>query len=106
LKNVRFAVADASAWRDPTFVPDTLMSRHGVMFFANPVKAFTNLNASSRRGAQLIFSCFRNRSDNAWASEIGKLVGTVAIHGDLTAPGPFAFADKTHVTRILAAAGW
>jgi SAM-dependent methyltransferase len=106
LKNVRFAIADASAWRDPIFVPDTLMSRHGVMFFANPVKAFTNLNASSRRGAQLIFSCFRDRSDNAWATEIGKLVGAVEMPGDITAPGPFAFADKTHVTRILAAAGW
>jgi SAM-dependent methyltransferase len=106
LKNVRFAAADASIWYDPIFVPDTLMSRHGVMFFANPVKAFTNLNASSRRGAQLIFSCFRDRAESAWATEIGKLVGTVAISGDTTAPGPFAFADKTHVTRILAAAGW
>ena len=106
LKNVRFAAADASTWHDPIFVPDTLMSRHGVMFFANPVKAFINLNASSRRGAQLIFSCFRDRAENAWATEIGKLVGTVALPGDITAPGPFAFADKTHVTRILAAAGW
>ncbi len=106
LKNVCFTVADASVWHDPKFVPDTLMSRHGVMFFADPVKAFTKLNASSHRGAQLIFSCFRDRSDNAWATEISKLVGTVAIPGDVTAPGPFAFADETHVTRILAAAGW
>ncbi len=106
LKNVRFAVADASTWHDPMSVPDTLMSRHGVMFFADPVKAFTNLNASSRRGAQLIFSCFRDRSDNAWATEIGKLVSTNSIPGDIAAPGPFAFAEKAYVTRILAAAGW
>ncbi len=106
LKNVRFAVADASIWRDQTFVPDTLMSRHGVMFFANPVKAFTSLNQSSFRDAQMIFSCFRDRSDNAWATEIGKLVGSAGSSIDPTVPGPFAFADKAHVTRILSAAGW
>jgi SAM-dependent methyltransferase len=106
LKNVRFANADASSWRDQAFVPDTLMSRHGVMFFDNPVKAFTNLNRASQRGAQLIFSCFRDRSENLWASEIGKLIDSRSAAVESTAPGPFAFADKCHVTRILAAAGW
>jgi SAM-dependent methyltransferase len=106
LKNVRFAVADASAWRDQTYVPDTLMSRHGVMFFDDPVKAFTNLNNASARGAQLIFSCFRDRSENSWATEVGKLIIGSSAPVDPTAPGPFAFADKCHVTRILAAAGW
>jgi SAM-dependent methyltransferase len=106
LKNVRFGVADASSWHDPTFIPDTLMSRHGVMFFADPVGAFTTLRCSSKLGAQLIFSCFRDRLDNTWATEIGKLVGGDALPADPVAPGPFAFADKAHVTRILEAAGW
>lgn len=106
LKNVRFAVADASLWRDPAFVPDTLVSRHGVMFFDNPVNAFTNLNGAAKRGARLIFSCFRDRSQNTWATEVGKLVDPGAATVDSTAPGPFAFSDKAHVTRILAAAGW
>jgi SAM-dependent methyltransferase len=105
LKNVRFAVADASSWHDPAFVPDTLMSRHGVMFFDNPVNAFTNLGRASKPGAQLIFSCFRDRSENAWATEIGALAGG-GVPVDPTAPGPFAFADKAHVARVLAAAGW
>jgi SAM-dependent methyltransferase len=105
LTNVRFAVADAASWHDPVFVPDTLISRHGVMFFDDPVNAFTNLGRASKPGAHLIFSCFRDRSENAWATEIGMLVGGGAP-SDPTAPGPFAFADKAHVTRILAAAGW
>lgn len=105
LKNVRFAVADASTWQDSAFVPDTLISRHNVMFFDDPVKAFSNLGRASKPGAQRIFSCFRDRTKNAWATEIGKLVGGSAL-ADPTAPGPFAFADKRHVTRLLAAAGW
>jgi ubiquinone/menaquinone biosynthesis C-methylase UbiE len=105
-KNIRFAVADASSWHDPAFVPDTLMSRHGVMFFDDPVRAFTNLRCASLPGAQLIFSCFRDSSENAWATEIGKLIGNRVAAVAPTAPGPFAFADKAHVTAILAAAGW
>jgi hypothetical protein len=99
-------VADALSWRDPAFVPDTLMSRHGVMFFDNPVEAFKNLRRSSSPEAQLIFSCFRDRSENSWATEVGKLAGNGGAPADPTALGPFAFANKTHVTRILAAAGW
>lgn len=106
LKNVRFTVADAALWRDPAFLPDTLLSRHGVMFFAEPISAFANLRRSSAPGAQLIFSCFRDRSDNAWATEISQLVGGNALPADPVAPGPFAFADKAHVMRILEAAGW
>ena len=106
LKNVRFVNADASSWRDQAFVPDTLMSRHGVMFFVNPMKAFTSLNRASQRGAQLIFSCFRDRSENLWASEVSKLIDGGVTRVDPAAPGPFAFADKCHVTRILTAAGW
>lgn len=106
LKNVRFEVADASTWRDEAFVPDTLMSRHGVMFFDRPIDAFANLGRASAPGAQLIFSCFRDRVDNHWATEVAALVDSGPAAADPTAPGPFAFADKAHVTRILAAAGW
>jgi SAM-dependent methyltransferase len=108
LKNVRFEIADAATWRDPAFVPDTLISRHGVMFFDDPVGAFANLNNAAQPGAQLIFSCFGERSRNNWATEVAALVadGAPANIADPTGPGPFAFADKAHVTRILAAAGW
>ena len=40
--NLNFAVADAATWRDPHFAPDLLVSRHGVMFFDDPVSAFAN----------------------------------------------------------------
>lgn len=104
---VTFCVADASQWSDPSFTPDMLFSRHGVMFFDDPVGAFKNLERILRPGGRLIFSCFRAVKDNDWASGIGALLpdGAASVPPP-GAPGPFAFADPAHVERILTSAGW
>lgn len=103
--NLKFAVADASNWQDLSFAPDLYVSRHGVMFFDDPVAAFANLANSAAYGAHMIFSCFRAPSENAWANEIAALVPS-APPADPHAPGPFAFADRERVGGILSAAGW
>jgi len=103
--NCSFDVADASRWSAPEFVPDMLMSRHGVMFFDDPVAAFTTLARASAPDAQFVFSCFRERHLNAWATEIAALLPDAPVT-DPHAPGPFAFADPARVTPILSAAGW
>lgn len=103
--NLNFAVADASNWRDATFTPDLYISRHGVMFFDDPVAAFANLAASAADRAQMVFSCFRAPAENGWATKIAALVPS-APSGDPHAPGPFAFADPDRVKGILTAAGW
>ena len=83
------------------------MSRHGVMFFADPVAAFRNLAGGAAPDARLVFSCFRAFSHNPWAHAIAGLLppGVVEAPAPET-PGPFAFADRARVKRILAAAGW
>ncbi|SFP39307.1 class I SAM-dependent methyltransferase [Sphingomonas rubra] len=84
---------------------DLLVSRHGVMFFADPVAAFARLHAVAAPGARLVFSCFRGRTRNAFAGAlVEELTGTRPPLS--TAPGPFAFAEERHVASILAAAGW
>lgn len=103
--NLHFTVADASNWLDATFSPDLYVSRHGVMFFDDPVSAFANLSASAAEDAQMVFSCFRAPAENAWATKIAALIPS-APSGDPHAPGPFAFADPDHVKGILSAAGW
>ncbi len=106
LPNVRFAVADAATWRaEPGTQPDLLISRHGVMFFADPVFAFAQLRGQSAPGARLRFSCFRARADNGWAAALESVLPLQAPV-DPKAPGPFAFADAPRVESILAAAGW
>ena len=103
--NVEFRLADASDWRAGDFAPDLLVSRHGVMFFADPIAAFANLRRGANEGAALCFSCFRDADLNPWAQEAAALFGRTQ-HGSLSAPGPFAFADPVAVTALLAAAGW
>ncbi|WP_100865437.1 class I SAM-dependent methyltransferase [Novosphingobium kunmingense] len=103
--NARFVLADAAAWDPGDFAPDLVTSRHGVMFFDDPVAAFANLHGLSAPDAHLVFSCFRPASENPWASEAAALIGAQQA-GDSTAPGPFAFADPAHVAAILEGAGW
>ncbi len=103
--NCRFGVADASTWSDPAFRPDTLISRHGVMFFDDPVAAFARLGESATPDVRLIFSCFRASGENAWATDMMALLPEQP-GGDPLAPGPFAFAGPDHVAGILATAGW
>jgi SAM-dependent methyltransferase len=100
-----FAVADTATWQNPAFVSDLYVSRHGVMFFDDPVAAFSNLAASATPEARMVFSCFRAPAENAWAAEIGKLLPHNP-GADPRAPGPFAFADREYVKGILAAAQW
>ncbi len=103
--NLGFAVADAATWRDATFVPDLYISRHGVMFFDEPVAAFANLARGAASKASMLFSCFRTPAENDWASAIAALLpSNPAV--DRYAPGPFAFAEPEHVTHILTEAGW
>jgi SAM-dependent methyltransferase len=107
LDNVTFLVADASDWRGSQFAPDLVVSRHGVMFFPDPVAAFANLARGAAPDARLVFSCFRDRTENPWAERITALLPPGTIPPEpADAPGPFAFADRDRVQAILDAAGW
>lgn len=109
LPGVQFELADAAVWQPQADErPDLVMSRHGVMFFADPVAAFHNLHQASAAGARLLFSCFRGIEHNPFFAEAGKLIPAEAGSPapDPHAPGPFAFADGERVQQILARAGW
>ncbi|MET0372342.1 MAG: methyltransferase domain-containing protein [Sphingobium sp.] len=86
---------------------DLLVSRHGVMFFADPVAGFTALRSAARPKARLIFSCFRSPALNLWASEVVTAIfAAPPPPPPCYEPGPFAFADEAFVKATLAAAGW
>lgn len=105
--NCAFALADASRWEPDRGLPDLYVSRHGVMFFVDPVAAFAHLRAVAAPGARIVFSCFRNPAENPWASGIAALVAAPdGAPRDPHAPGPFAFADAARVADILRTAGW
>ncbi|PCD02637.1 SAM-dependent methyltransferase [Sphingomonas spermidinifaciens] len=102
-----FRVADAAALSDDVRY-DRLVSRHGVMFFDDPVAAFLALRRVTMPGGRIVFSCFRERALNGWATEPAAALGIEAgaADGQAGGPGPFAFARRDEVERLLTAAGW
>ena len=107
LPDTRFELCDAAEWSAGAHArPDLMISRHGVMFFADPVSAFASLRAQAAPGAALRFSCFRRREDNAWAAALATVLPRPQEAPDPHAPGPFAFGDPGRVEAILTAAGW
>lgn len=102
--NVEFVAGDAVAAATARAPVDLLASRHGVMFFDDPVAAFTSLRAAAAPGACLVFTCFRDWSLNRFASDFAALLGDGPPPPGQ--PGPFAFADEADVRELLTEAGW
>lgn len=106
LANLAFVEGDAATTAFD-FAPDALVSRHGVMFFADPLAAFAHLHAVAAPGARLTFSCFRARAENEWVgATLAALPEPPSAPLDPFEPGPFAFGERDRVTAILRDAGW
>ncbi|MXP40990.1 methyltransferase domain-containing protein [Altererythrobacter soli] len=107
LGNATFEEADVAAWKPAEpFAPDMLVSRHGVMFFADPVAAFANLHAVAAPEAGLLFSCFRAWEENPAFADVARLLPVPPPPPAANAPGPFGFSDPARVEAILARSGW
>ncbi|MGE5563337.1 MAG: class I SAM-dependent methyltransferase [Bacillota bacterium] len=103
---VRVVVGDAQALAPAEAPIDFIFSRHGVMFFEDPVRAFTSLRSATSAGGRLVFSCFRSWELNPWASELASAAAGRTVAAPGREPGGFAFADPEYVSDILASAGW
>ncbi len=103
IAKIDFVLGDAAAQAARNASVDLYFSRHGVMFFDDPVAAFTAFRQAASAEGRLIFSCFRDWSLNGFAYEIGRLTDAAA---PTESPGPFAFASQDRVAAILAASGW
>ncbi|MGX1885387.1 class I SAM-dependent methyltransferase [Streptomyces sp. NPDC055287] len=104
-----FIRADA---QDHVFEPaafNTIISRFGVMFFNDFVRAFANLRRAARGDAALRFVAWRSAAENPFMTTAERsaspfLPNLPARRPD--APGQFAFADPDRVHRILEESGW
>ncbi|RYY25119.1 MAG: class I SAM-dependent methyltransferase [Sphingomonadales bacterium] len=104
LANLEFRVGDAQALG--ALDADLLFSRHGVMFFADPVVAFASLRGAAKPGAKLVFSCFRPRAFNPWTLVTEAAVGASSPPSAAYAPGPYGLADLDFTREMLGKAGW
>jgi SAM-dependent methyltransferase len=109
LQNVSLIEADAQTHPFEPGRFDLVASRFGVMFFADPAAAFTNLRAVLRPGGRLCFACWGPLD----ANEHWLVPYRVAMRHlgppepkPPRAPGPMAFSDPSYVRGFLGAAGF
>jgi SAM-dependent methyltransferase len=104
-----FVVGDAQTQALAGAPFDMLVSRFGVMFFADPVAAFANLRRAMRPGGALRCVVFRSPAENPFMTAAERAAAPL-LPGlpprDPDAPGQFAFADARRVQGILESAGW
>jgi SAM-dependent methyltransferase len=106
---VRFILADAQDYAFEPASVDTIMSRFGVMFFDDPVRAFDNLRRAGTDGAALLCIVWRGMADNPFMTTAER--AAAPLLPDLAprnpgGPGQFAFADDRRVRDILEQSGW
>jgi len=85
LGNIRFEQADAQVH---TFEPgafDVVISRFGVMFFADPPAAFANIASAVRSGGRLAMLVWQPLAANEWMTAMR---GALAVGRDLPVPPP------------------
>jgi SAM-dependent methyltransferase len=109
--DVSFAVGDAQVDRlagDQLF--DAVVSRFGVMFFADPHAAFVNIRDSVAPGGRLAFVCWQGPALNPQftiaAAVIRPRLAVPPPLPDPLGPGPMSFADPERIDRTLTGSGW
>jgi SAM-dependent methyltransferase len=101
------ANAQTHAFEPASF--DMIISRFGVMFFDDSVRAFANLRRAARDDASLGFIAWRSAVENPFMTTAERAAAPLlpnlpARRPD--APGQFAFAEERRVHRILEESGW
>jgi SAM-dependent methyltransferase len=106
---VDFVLADATVYPFVSGSFDLMVSRFGVMFFAEPALSFANMRRALRPSGRLTFVCWREPRENPWLmmplQAVYKHVPKLPQLGPED-PGPFAFASEQRVIRILSEAGF
>ena len=107
--NVTLVQADATVYPFSEAAFDAVVSRMGVMFFAEPAKSFANIRRALRPGGRLAFACWRGPDENPWVSvplSAARAHAPAQKPPSANDPGPFSFGSETRVRAILGAAGF
>jgi ubiquinone/menaquinone biosynthesis C-methylase UbiE len=107
--NVTLTCADAASF---PFMPasfDAAFSRFGVMFFADPMAAFTNLRRALRPGGRIGFVCWRALVENEldeFPLRAAAPFLPAAVVAAAASSGPFSFSDPEIIRNVLMRAGF
>ena len=104
-----FVRADAQTYAFEPASYDTIISRFGVMFFDDSVRAFANLRRAAKDGAALRAIVWRSAEDNPFMTVAERAAAPLLPNLPVRKPhepGQFAFGDPQRVRSILEQSGW
>jgi len=108
--NAEFVIADAQTHDFAAGTFDVLISQFGMMFFDDPVRAFTNIRRSLRAGGRAAFVSWQGLRANEWLMLIADAVRRHAelpeFGGQARGPGMFALCEPDEIVMLLGAAGY
>ena len=105
----RFLCADAQTHAFDAKSFDLIISRFGVMFFDDPVRAFANLRRAAAPKADLQAIAWRSPAENPFMTAAERAAAPFLPEMPARRPdepGQFAFADRSRVHSILEKSGW
>jgi hypothetical protein len=86
-----------------------IISRFGVMFFDDAIRAFANLRRAARDDAEFRFVAWRSAAENPFMTTAERAAAPLLPNLSARrpdAPGQFAFANSHRIHRILEESGW
>ncbi|MFD2739280.1 class I SAM-dependent methyltransferase [Sulfitobacter aestuarii] len=107
--NVSFAHEDAAVHPFEPAHFDRLISRFGVMFFADSTAAFRNIASALKAGAKISFAAWGQIDHNPYftlPAQTARAVLGPRPKTDPDLPGPFAFRNPGRVEDILRKSGF
>lgn len=108
--NAEFLVADAQIHRFEAATFDLIISQFGLMFFDDPVSAFTNLRHALAEDGRIVFTTWRCLADNEWLAPAVRAVAQYAEVPDLgglaNGGGMFAMKDDREIVDLLERTGF
>jgi SAM-dependent methyltransferase len=104
--NVSFEQGDAQVHPFPEAAFDVALSRFGIMFFADPVAAFTNIGRALRPAGRLAFVCMADLAGTDLGAVFGAMAAYLPQPTGPTGTGPTSFADPERTRSVLTAAGF
>ncbi len=108
-EQISFFLGDAQSQKLSEDYYDHVISRFGVMFFEDPIRAFSNLHQSLKSNGRLTFVCWSTLDENEF---FHIPLDTVLKHLGLprpeetTQPGPLSLSNTSHTRGLLSKAGF
>lgn len=102
---VKFVRADATTYRFESAALDLLFSRFGMMFFAEPARAFANLRTALKPSGRLAFACWRKFNENPWLQVPLRAASVCRLAAGWLGSGPTSnrLSNRVADTRLGAA---